>query len=695
MSTSPLLPFVSDPPRRVRFSVTPEPPRRLDPVVGLLAGAAEADITPPPGMPKAGYSANAHLGSGFRSRLRARVVHLRSGTTSMAIVQCDLLGGSAVVQHLVARAIAAETDIALAGLFIGATHTHAGPGQYLGTDFYNRFASNRSGFDPAYTQFLVDQISGAVIEAHRSRRPARLAFGTTEVWGLTRNRSMPAHVRNPEVTDPATLPQRKFLAINPGLHLLRVDTIIDPTITDPTITDPTITDPTITEPAGSGRSSAPHPGPAATEPLAAMVVFSVHGTGVPVTAREYNADIWAYLVGELGNRIHGRTGTRAVVGGVEGTHADVAPAIRPGSAGHLEAARLGRALGAQAAELHEQLGGELRDDVPLGAGLREVDLDDAPTIGSVSLPRRPAVGAALVAGAHENVTPVVHRIPPFAPGHPKRWGRSTPQGTKWVIGSRWLQPLMLRLGAFPRVLPVQVLRIGPAVMVGLPFEITVETGRRVEADVAAVVGPDVERVIVSSVANEYSGYAATPEEYELQHYEGAHTLYGPATQPFLAAHAASLAAQVPPDATVQDVLGTRRFDLRAHRHLPTPAAGDRSERVVLGGACYVDPTRATDGYWELRWRDVAPANLHWHEPMVRVECAERADGDLVWRPATHDGRLLDDQGWDLQVAHVGDGPDGHTYSVRWWDPTFHGGRRYRFVLVPNASRPEVASEPFH
>ncbi len=124
-------------------------------------------------MPKAGYSANAQDGQGVRTRLRARVLHLRAGTASLAIVQCDLLGGSSVVQHLVAKAIAGRTDVPLAGLMIGATHTHAGPGQFLGTDFYNRFASNRGGFDPAYTDFLVRQIAGAVIEAVESRSPAR------------------------------------------------------------------------------------------------------------------------------------------------------------------------------------------------------------------------------------------------------------------------------------------------------------------------------------------------------------------------------------------------------------------------------------------------------------------------------------------------------------------------------------------
>ena len=162
----PLAAFFGAGVRRARFSVRETVPPELERVHGLLAGAAQRDITPPPGMPKAGYSSNAHDGTGFRTRLRARVVHLRAGRTSLAIVQCDLLGGSSVLQHLVAQRIAQSTDIGIAGLMIGATHTHAGPGQFLGTDFYNRFASNRAGFDPRWTSFLVGQITDAVIEAH-------------------------------------------------------------------------------------------------------------------------------------------------------------------------------------------------------------------------------------------------------------------------------------------------------------------------------------------------------------------------------------------------------------------------------------------------------------------------------------------------------------------------------------------------
>src|SRR5690242_6571193 len=134
-----------------RFSLrlaAPESPA-LPVVEGLLAGVAEVDLTPPPGMPKAGPSKNAHDGNGFRTRLKARVVHLRAGSSSVALVALDLLAGSALVQHAVARLIE-DTDVPLSGLFLAATHTHAGPGQYSGSSFYNDWASNRPGFDPAY-----------------------------------------------------------------------------------------------------------------------------------------------------------------------------------------------------------------------------------------------------------------------------------------------------------------------------------------------------------------------------------------------------------------------------------------------------------------------------------------------------------------------------------------------------------------
>ena len=55
-------------------------------------------------------------------------------------------------------------------------------------------------------------------------------------------------------------------------------------------------------------------------------------------------------------------------------------------------------------------------------------------------------------------------------------------------------------------------------------------GQRLRATVAARLAPlGVEEVIISGLSNGYSHYLTTAEEYALQHYEGASTLYGPHT----------------------------------------------------------------------------------------------------------------------------------------------------------------------
>ena len=56
--------------------------------------------------------------------------------------------------------------------------------------------------------------------------------------------------------------------------------------------------------------------------------------------------------------------------------------------------------------------------------------------------------------------------------------------------------------------------------------------------------PGIEIVAVAGYANDFLGYVATREEYEVQHYEGASTLYGPWTQAGYAQEFARLAADI-------------------------------------------------------------------------------------------------------------------------------------------------------
>ena len=79
----------------------------------------------------------------------------------------------------------------------------------------------------------------------------------------------------------------------------------------------------------------------------------------------------------------------------------------------------------------------------------------------------------------------------------------------------------------PDILPFHLLRMGPVAIVGIPGEMTVQAGRRLQTRIMNALSPiGVRRVILTGLANEYSGYITTPEEYDLQHYEGASTIFG-------------------------------------------------------------------------------------------------------------------------------------------------------------------------
>src|SRR5689334_13121051 len=99
------------------------------------------------------------------------------------------------------------------------------------------------------------------------------------------------------------------------------------------------------------------------------------------------------------------------------------------------------------------------------------------------------------------------------------------------------KPILLDVGATmkpyqwsPNIVDIQLLRVGPLIMVIAPGEATTMSGRRWRkaiADAATEV-LDIEnpKVVIGGPANTYAHYIATEEEYRCQRYEGASTLYG-------------------------------------------------------------------------------------------------------------------------------------------------------------------------
>ena len=79
----------------------------------------------------------------------------------------------------------------------------------------------------------------------------------------------------------------------------------------------------------------------------------------------------------------------------------------------------------------------------------------------------------------------------------------------------------------PQILPIQLLIIGPIAIVGIPGEITTIAAKRLRSTILKVlVKRGVNEIILSPFANAYCGYITTYEEYQVQSYEGGHTVYG-------------------------------------------------------------------------------------------------------------------------------------------------------------------------
>jgi neutral ceramidase len=632
----------------LHYGFTQAAPQPLaEQATNLLGAVVEVDITPPPGLPKAGFSTWAEYGDGFRTRLKARVFYLRpKGGEPLVLVQTDLLAGSEILQAALSQRLAAVSEIAPQNLVITANHTHAAPGQYFGSDFYNKHASNAAGFDQRWFNFLAQRIEGAILQARGQLRPAKLAVGQREIWRETRNRSLPAYLNNPEVIDKDASPDRVFQAINPTLTLVRID---------------------LQDADGEYR------------PRGAFSSFSIHGTGIGSDTGFYHADVWAYIANELAWRVQQHYGLteKPIHGAFEATHGDVAPNEEPGQLGYAQARRVGSNIGAQAFELFRQLDGQLHDQVQLHSALREVDVLQQPRIGAISL-CQPAVGAALAAGASEHLSPVIWRLPFIHPGQPKTWFADDCQGAKHWLGTSWLQPLILPPAEFPHRLLIQTLQIDTSYWAMLPFEVTVMSGQLIAAQLRQSLqraGRPVGPLVVSSVANGYTGYVTTPSEYALQYYEGGHTLYGPQTAPFLAAHSARLLDEMLAHGNFADLPANREFDLQLGEFWPAAQTQAQPRNLLQTPQLISDEE---EPYWRLQWQDQAPAAMAFEQPLLQIE-AWQSDG---WQPFSRAGRVEDDQGFDLAVRWLG----GNHYEARWYNPPAGGGR-YRLRIAPRAEQP--------
>ncbi len=93
-----------------------------------------------------------------------------------------------------------------------------------------------------------------------------------------------------------------------------------------------------------------------------------------------------------------------------------------------------------------------------------------------------------------------------------------------------------------RIDMLQIFTIGNLAVIGLPWEVTTTSARRIrDAVLDELEGAGIDYAVIAGLANNYSHYLTTREEYSVQQYEGASTLFGPWTQEAVQAELVGLA----------------------------------------------------------------------------------------------------------------------------------------------------------
>jgi neutral ceramidase len=451
------------------------------------AGAAEVDITPPPGLPLFGHSWEAEpYAKGYWTRLKARAIVFedRRGKRA-ALVQLDWGAVSMLLHREVAKRLVTH-GIGPENLMLAASHTHAAPGGFFGAAFYNKFGSGRSGFYPQLLGWLADSISRGVEKAIADLAPARIGCGRVMVEGLSRNRSPEAWELN-FCQNPLPHP---YCGVIPEVHLLRVDHL--------------------------DKND-----PSTTLPIAAFVVAPVHATAVESKYKFYHGDLHGaasrYLAASISRQYKlKRPFVAAVAAGPQG---DVSPDWH--EQGKDEAIRLGHLLADHAANVFTGLDNQLKQ-VNLKYAYQEFLLPGALIGEEKHLCNKAMVGLPVLGGAEDGRSSVYGKFG-IREGRTRKprgcQGVKIPAG--WFLSRFFINPKFL-----PRIAPFQVICFGDILtLAALPGEPTTETGRRIRDTL--VQKSNTRQTALVAVANGYMSYIATAEEYAAQHFEGAFTLYGP------------------------------------------------------------------------------------------------------------------------------------------------------------------------
>jgi len=621
----------------------------------FLAGASKMDITPIPGIAMGGHSLIGRVGRGYWSRLHARAFYLEDAEGhGFALVQCDLWSISGGLSDRVAQLLATEADLLakLGGRRLGreqivlaASHTHHSPALYSTDLFFASLAATESGFDAKLFEFLAHRIAWAIADAVAAARPARV-YDTQDAARMAfRNRSMPAFRLNPEA--------REILDDNADLPLCEVH----PEYPDPEACrgiDPRVV--ALRVEAESG------------DPIGTMIFYAAHPTLISHFSAVYGADLTGAVALQLERRMATTSaGEREpVVAVFNGAEGDVSGVWTDQS--RADVLRVAESI---VGDLWPKLAAPAavdwrRVDGPIGFQFETVPLRGQrvsdPDLGVGRTAWIPMPGRASAGGAEDGRSGGI----PFLFHEGKRGVDLGAHGTKIgtddlvtlfgvTIPPFWFTRLTTLTIPPPTHAGIGVYRLGPLRFVALPGEFTTVLGRRIARSITPWNGSRAD-ILLIGLAHDYAYYFTTPEEYDLQHYEGSSTAYGRWSGTYMRHRLTQLGRAVERDSTEARPHAFRyRTGPSAHSDTrDIDLAPDRLDAGTLPVEGWAPGDAVEAPHARHCWRDAVPrlgtrsasacaeTRGGWEcaTPRVAIEVQTR-DG---WRPQLRDGVPEDDGG---------------------------------------------------
>ena len=520
-----------------------------------LLGVGKADITGPVvEVNLMGYADPNQLGSGLRQRLYSRafiVGNNKHPEERFAYLVLDTQSGDTAVRYGILEALAGlgpeysvygQGNVAITG-----THSHSGPGAWLN---YLLPQITSKGFDKQSFQAIVNGAILSIQRAHRNLQPGHLTVGSIDVEDANVNRSPFAYLANPKKERDSYSHE-----VDKTMTMLRFQ--------------------------GAGRG----------KDLGILTWFPVHGTsmlGNNTLISGDNKGVAAHLfeqsLKDSGDVIDGFVagfsqanvgdtspnilGAYCEGGDQDGEKCDFedstcggrnepchgrGPLFRERDQGASSCYEIGRRQFNAAKELYDSM---TRSVSAVGTRVSGSTVKSFHTFqdfsaftfslpnGSIAATCPAALGYSFAAGTTDgpgafdfkqnstsgNDNPVWAVVRGFL--HEPSAGQNACHAPK---------PILLDVGEIerpylwtPNIVDVQLMRVGQLVIIISPGEATTMAGRRWKSAVhsAAKAGLDLTKdpiIVLGGPANSYTHYVTTEEEYSIQRYEGASTLYGPHT----------------------------------------------------------------------------------------------------------------------------------------------------------------------